>query len=232
MERHAWIRMVSAILLVGLNGCGTVGEKEFACPGRPPGVRCMSAREVYTATEATDVVAPSAPDALGDDPRTARARGQRGTKSDAVTGTSAPTRQNSRPGTPAPAPDRNPRISQTSPLLPVVDKPMPIRTPAQVMRAWIAPWEDTQGRAHGGGNTFIEIETRRWLFGESESTIQPVRFFSIQKMDTKEPVGKDPRASQVRTGTSERSTRPNSSTLPNQGAPNESSQHKVDPTRR
>lgn len=231
MKRLAGIRLVCPIVLLGLSGCGTVGEKEFACPGRPPGVRCMSAKQVYAATEGTDVVAPTAPDALGDDPRAAREPAQRGPKAPAGAGASTPARQDSRPVTPAP--DRDPRRAPTSPLLPAVDKPMPIRTPAQVMRAWIAPWEDTQGRAHGGSNTFIEIETRRWLFGESTSTIQPVRFFSIQKtMDTKETVGKDPRASQERAGTSERSTRPNSSTLPNQGASNEASKHKVDTIRR
>jgi conjugal transfer pilus assembly protein TraV len=123
-------------------------------------------------------------------------------------------------------------VSTRNPL-PAIDKPIPIRTPAQVMRAWIAPWEDTQGRAHGGGYTFVEIETRRWLFGESESTIEPVRFFSIQKtMDAKEPVGKDQRTPQTRAGTSERSPRTNPSSLSNQGAPNESSQHKVDASRR
>lgn len=231
MARHLGTLMVSVMVLASLQGCATVGEKGFACPGRPAGVRCMSASEVYAATQASDVVPATAPDPLGDDPRASSARGPRATSDRA----GEPPRTGQAPDQEAQSTD--PRsgmhITAMSPLLPEVAKPMPIRTPARVMRVWIAPWEDTRGRAHGGGNVFIEIETRRWSFGESETTIQPVRFFSIQKtMDLKEPVGKDPRASQVRSGASERSTRPISSTLPNQGASNDPSQPKAGTVRR
>ena len=40
-------------------------------------------------------------------------------------------------------------VNKLSPLqrqpVPKIDDPTPIRTPAQVMRIWIAPWEDSEG---------------------------------------------------------------------------------------
>ena len=62
------IRMLigaSLAALIALLGCATVGENDFACPGRPSGVRCASALEVYRATEGTDVIAATAGEALG-----------------------------------------------------------------------------------------------------------------------------------------------------------------------
>ena len=87
------------------------------------------------------------------------------------------------------------------------------------MRAWIAPWEDARGILHAGGYAFIEVESRRWTFGETQTTAEPVRFFSIQHsaMEAKETVGKDRSVPAAHAGTSERSQRPNSSTLPKTG---------------
>ena len=50
----------SLLGVLGLGACATVGENDFACPGRPSGVRCASALEVYRATEGTDVIAATA----------------------------------------------------------------------------------------------------------------------------------------------------------------------------
>lgn len=38
----------------------------------------------------------------------------------------------------------------------------PFRVPAQVMRVYVAPWEDEQGDLHMGGYLFSEIAPRRW----------------------------------------------------------------------
>ena len=45
---------------------------------------------------------------------------------------------------------------------------LPLRTPARVLRVWIAPWEDDAGRLHVPGYTYAEIEPRRWSIGGSE----------------------------------------------------------------
>lgn len=184
--------------------CSTVGEKSFSCPGRPAGVHCMTTTEVYEATETSDVVAPTAAHALGDKPssRDPKDRKHGGTRTTTNHG------QNGDPHSVVPGPS----------VAPAADKPIPIRTPAKVLRAWIAPWEDAHGVLHGGGYQFVEVETRRWSLGESEGAHEPVRAFAIQKVDPTEPVGKDPTASATRTGVSEQPKQPTAQTLPKSGA--------------
>lgn len=193
------------------SACSTVGEKEFSCPGRPPGVHCMSATEVYEATQSTDTVAPTASKPMGDAPKSTgrRARSTR-------EGQGATTSKHRKGESPAQQPQPHSELDtlRTSLMVPATDKPIPIRTPAQIMRVWIAPWEDSRGVLHAGGYAFVEVESRRWSFGEAQTTTEPVRFFSIQHnaVDTKESVGKDHSASNERGGTSERVKR--TSTLP------------------
>lgn len=201
---------ISAILLVTLSACSTIGEKEFSCPGRPAGVRCMSATEVYRATQNTDFVEPTAEAPLGDAPE-----GRDPSKHHSSAKPSSATKSR-----PAPQkPDSHEIVTaRAESITPAVDRPIPIRTPAKVMRAWIAPWEDARGVLHTGGYAFIEIESRRWSFGEA-NLAEPVRLFSIQStaVGTKETVGKDQGgAPAARAGTSER---PNSSSLPKTGVP-------------
>jgi hypothetical protein len=42
----------------------------------------------------------------------------------------------------------------------------PYRTAAQVLRIWIAPWEDEDGDLHLGSRVYTEVEGRRWLVAE------------------------------------------------------------------
>lgn len=189
----------------GFSACTSVGEKQFACPGRPPGVRCMSATEVYAATHTRDRVPPTAAQPIGDDPRKSRP-GRTERHSDSA--------QPSKGLVPA-EPSKGLRENNLhTELVPATDKPIPIRTPAQVMRVWFAPWEDSRGALHAGGYAFIEVASRRWTLGENAMTTEPVRFFSIQHnaVDTKEVVGKDRSVSTEHGGTSERVKR--TSTLP------------------
>ncbi len=168
---------ISTILLLLLqSGCASfgIGESEFACPGRPAGVRCMSASEVYAATADSDQVAATADKALGDDPDI----------EDLKSGAST---ENSNPQT---AKHNHPH-NILNPLIPAFDKPVPVRTPAKIMRIWIASWEDINDVLHIGGYHFKEIEARRWVIGEPEQT-EPVRLFSIQhKQESKGDGGKD-----------------------------------------
>ena len=41
----------------------------------------------------------------------------------------------------------------------------PYRTPAQVMRIYVASWEDDAGDLHMGGYLFSELEPRKWTVG-------------------------------------------------------------------
>lgn len=175
-----------------LSGCATVGSGDFACPGRPAGVRCASAVEVYALTENTDQIAATADEALGDDPR--KAAQQRDAQAERVAQAETEVNEGAQPvdlrqrtpTTPVPEMPRDTYDGQLlqastgrAPIVPLVHKPIPVRTPAQVMRVWIAPWEDAKGVLHVGGYHFVEIEARRWTYG-GQGAVQPVRMFSIQ----------------------------------------------------
>ncbi len=119
-----------------LTGCASwlsTGEADFTCKAPTDGVRCASARTLYSATETSARV----------DPR--RIAPER----DA---TRAPVERTVPAGEPA--------------LTIGVDRPVPLRSQAKVLRIWIAPWEDQHGDLHASGLVFSEVEPRRWQVGE------------------------------------------------------------------
>ncbi|OAI23919.1 TraV family lipoprotein [Methylomonas koyamae] len=54
--------------------------------------------------------------------------------------------------------------------VPKIEDPTPIRTPSQVMRIWIAPWEDTDGDLMVSNYVYTELEPRRWMIGKAAPT--------------------------------------------------------------
>ncbi len=64
------------------------------------------------------------------------------------------------------SPSASAPVSESSPL-PRIEDPTPIRTPSQVMRIWIAPWEDAEGDLNVSGYVYTELEPRRWMIGKS-----------------------------------------------------------------
>ena len=79
------------------------------------------------------------------------------------------------------------RVVATGPVLPRPEGPVPLRAPAQVMRVWIAPWEDSRGDLHAPGYLYTEIEPRRWTLGapaepEPAFLIRPLQ---IERRDLK-----------------------------------------------
>ena len=138
------------ILLTGslLAGCSWLGlgQNDYSCSGRPDGVRCRSAREVYHTTHGGQIPAPT------------------------LTDKKALKKQSSR--TPSPA-NQKPDSPPTPYLAPApLTSAVPLRTPSNVMRIWIAPWEDHRGDLMVPGYVYTEIETRHWLF-ESQSSDAP-----------------------------------------------------------
>ena len=71
------------------------------------------------------------------------------------------------------------RVVATGPVLPRPEGPVPLRVPAQVMRVWIAPWEDSRGDLHAPGYLYTEIEPRRWTLG---APAEPDRAFLIRPL--------------------------------------------------
>ncbi|MCK9172177.1 MAG: type IV conjugative transfer system lipoprotein TraV [Desulfuromonas thiophila] len=127
----------------------------YNCKGMPEGVSCMSAREVYNATEYAEY--------LGTPAMSKDEEGKGEGKEDA--GQKQQT-----------APVANPYATAVQGYQ--QDNPLPIRTPEQVMEIWVAPWEDNQGSLHMASTIYTEIEKRRWTVGESiinsDSRIQPL----------------------------------------------------------
>jgi conjugal transfer pilus assembly protein TraV len=145
---------VGAALLI-LSGCSTfnIGKDEYSCPGMPNGVQCLSARDVYAATNDGNVPRPTKPE--GDEANV-----------EADGGVSSKVSANS-------SSLGDPVIENyVAPRLP--DRPIPIRTPAQVMRIWVAPWEDTNGDLIVTGYIYTEIEPRRWVIGDGAPQSEPV----------------------------------------------------------
>lgn len=137
-------------LLTSLSGCTLfdVGSSDYACPGMPEGFQCMSSRDVYAATNDGQVPRPMM---AGEDDH-AEHNGHEDHKP----------KSNLKQASGDIVID-----TYVAPRLP--NKPIPIRTPAQVMRIWVAPWEDTNGDLIVTGYIYTEIEPRRWVVGESES---------------------------------------------------------------
>lgn len=152
---------LAALVLVVLGGCSTfqIGESEFSCPGIPNGVHCMSTREAYEATNDGKIPAPTKQDPEHESGKAEAAVDK--TKSVAQ-------------------PKDFVIDNYVAPRMP--NRPIPVRTPAQVMRIWVAPWEDTNGDLIAPGYVYTEIEPRRWVIGDqvkgSASVLRPLQ--SIQ----------------------------------------------------
>lgn len=161
-----WAHAVSAagalLLTTGCSSMLNVGSPDYACPGMPSGVQCMSARDVYAATNNGNVPLPM--QRAGQEVEAKRATVVGAAAVSEVAGGKQPT-------------PNDVVATYVAPRLP--DQPIPIRTPAQVMRIWVAPWEGTNGDLNTTGYIYTEIEPRRWVIGdavqESAPTLRPLQ---------------------------------------------------------
>ncbi|MCK5530134.1 MAG: type IV conjugative transfer system lipoprotein TraV [Halopseudomonas aestusnigri] len=144
--------IIAISALLALTGCTSmlnIGSPEYGCSGMPEGVTCVSARDVYTATE-TDAY------------KTQLMREQEGHAEGANNASGQSVEAGTRvlyrePGDNAPMPVR-------------AQNPLPIRTQAVVMRIAVDPWEDTNGDLYVPGYIYTEIEPRRWEIGARQAT--------------------------------------------------------------
>lgn len=205
-------RLVAASLLAAfgattLSGCSAlaVGEEEFACTGMPGSVYCHSARDVYEKTN--DGVVPSpvgkatgsynedcedcvrAEDvnpelAVEEDENTRLAAGVSKAKNsetieviDLKTGEHKTVQRKS-----LEVHDDEIINNYVAPRLP--SEPVPVRTPAQIMRIWVAPFVDTNGDLVAPGFVYTEIEPRRWIYPSDETWVNHRMFAPLQASDT------------------------------------------------
>jgi conjugal transfer pilus assembly protein TraV len=82
--------------------------------------------------------------------------------------------------------------------VPKIEDPTPIRTPAQIMRIWIAPWEDSDGDLMVSGYVYTELEPRRWMIGKSAPTVSPSLIpLQIEQRPPERPLDRDQAGSET-----------------------------------
>lgn len=130
----------TSVLLALLSGCASFGKQEYSCSGIPEGVRCKATRDIYE-------------DSMGGNLELAKDSENKDNDGKVVTTASV----------------SDPVIDTfVAPNLP--DRPIPVRTPAKVMRIWVSAWEDTEsGALIAPGYIYTEIQPRRWVIGKTES---------------------------------------------------------------
>lgn len=159
---------------VVLSGCANfgMGESDFSCQAdgsQGNAAACKSAAEVYALTERPGPVT---------DERIAAADSE-AEGSEAVDEQSGAWRNDE-------ASSEQPEPVQAQ-RLPEPGDPLPLRTPAKVMRVWVAPWESSTGDLNVTGAVYTEIEERRWSVGEpepeTESSLRPLQQRQQEMLD-------------------------------------------------
>ncbi len=134
--------LLSGIVIAGCSGLG-IGEEEFTCKTTDAGQPCSSSWDVYKATNdgknpSRDARAKRVAAAGGEEQKHDEGLLKNG-RSDFVLDNYVTNR--------------------------LPDEPVPVRTPPQVMRIWVAPYEDTEGDFIVSGYVYSEISPRRWTLG-------------------------------------------------------------------
>ena len=147
----------AAFLMTGCAKMMNIGSTEYACKGMPEGVSCMSAKDVYNATENENYQTTLQAEQQA-------AKDGKGSKSDGEG--EASTRVLYAEG------------ADNAPIPMRARNPLPIRTQAVVMRIAIDPWEDERGDLYVPGFIYTEIEPRRWEIGARQNikshTLKPL----------------------------------------------------------
>lgn len=149
------LRRTASTVVLGLvtlaSGCASMmGNPEFHCNGLPEKSPCMSARDSYFASSQESQADAKSPNVAS-----------------VTTTTTMPVDADVEEEDFHTVVER--KVDEyVLPKMP--NKPQPIRTPAKVMRIFIAPYEDTAGDLVVSSYVFTEIETRKWLY---ENTTTP-----------------------------------------------------------
>lgn len=141
------------VLAVGLlAGCSSLNpyQNDFGCEGHPEGVNCKSTREVYRLTDYKEALGPEDKG----DPKDKKNR-----------------KQEKQPGQAATSPAPDPAAAAVQGL--GYEGPIPLRTSAQVMRIWLAPWESQDGALHMPSYLYVEVAERKWAVGEAKMEVAP-----------------------------------------------------------
>jgi conjugal transfer pilus assembly protein TraV len=181
-----WRRSLLFAGLLPLAACGSLFpyESTGSCPQMGQGV-CASVREVYHATEKSDHVeaAPLPPPAAA----TGLASGARSVAA-GVSAPTAPAQPVQPPATPATAAEPASRNPDVLPVTYAGDGSLPLRTPAEVMRIWIAPWVTSDGDLMMSGYVMTELRERTWqVGGQAVGAVTDLRPVSFDRLPAAVP---------------------------------------------
>lgn len=187
--------LAAALTLAALAGCTTFGgTNKFACP-HPQGVTCMSATDVYEATNDADEIIGVDPDEARKDASEGKPAGRPHVAGDTLALDDAPAfRTSRRPivstgATPAPRPaptavaiDGDTLSLAAAPPAAglggtgVQDVNEPYRVPAKILRIYVRPWQDADGDLHLGSYIYSEVQARTWSVARSVEPPTPRTF--------------------------------------------------------
>lgn len=137
-----------SVLLSGtllLEGCSLgIGESEYSCKNIGEGTKCMNSWDIYKLTNGG-----KSPSEMKKEAKAAKEAEEKGLSNvpNTTQGGSSDTVID----------------NFVTPNLP--NRPVPVRTPAIVMRVWYAPYTDADGNFVVPGYSYIEIEPRKWTLG-------------------------------------------------------------------
>lgn len=164
--------------VLALAGCGAAipYEEEYSCKGRPDGVTCKSAREVYGITNSdSDVEAAIKAQAeereADNEPKAGSQSWSEKTNDDPVAVGPKPSSEFSTPEVARPTFRRDGSIvvadgaQLASAPFSGQEEFVAVRSNAVVLRVWVAPFETEDGDLIMPGYVFTEVEPRRWQFG-------------------------------------------------------------------
>ena len=161
-NKSAHLRLISIsagalALMLGtsvLTGCSSLalGDDEFSCKMENGGVPCASTSQMYEMTNNGQTPAKLARETQIEKQGKTVDDGTKNGQSDFVLDNYVTNR--------------------------LPDEPIPVRTPPQVMRIWVAPYEDKEGDFVMSGYVYTEVSPRRWTLGVNSQDIHDSNTFS------------------------------------------------------
>ena len=161
-NKSAHLRLISIsagalALMLGtsvLTGCSSLalGDDEFSCKMENGGVPCASTSQMYEMTNNGQTPATLAREQQLEKEGNTVDDGTKNGQSDFVLDNYVTNR--------------------------LPDEPIPVRTPPQVMRIWVAPYEDKEGDFVMSGYVYTEVSPRRWTLGVNSQDIHDSNTFS------------------------------------------------------
>lgn len=150
--------IVIATAVAITQGCSSLGSYtngDYSCSGLPDGILCADVQTVYALTDGDDYAERinelrQSQNKKGEGELDSTESGHRG-------GAEAGKRQ-------ASALPNAPSVRGVLPRN--VSGIVPLRTPAEVMRVYVRPWESKDGDLYVPGYLYTEIEARRWMIGD------------------------------------------------------------------